>query len=393
MRCIVYFTLLIFLLLSKSSHGLILMELGEQKKFPSPYGEKITLSQPGLISIQEEGTFIILKARKTGTLFLDQGSTTRWIKILPKNKKIKWENFLNLIENTPWLDWSFSNNQVDISGSMYRFEDWQKIAQTSKINQIPYTLNADISDKVKKDFLNFFQSQKPFQILWNKPLKIILPSYINFEFSHYGIQTERDDNSFNPPLVELNLLLTEVISNHTLLSNASFSLIQDPLHTIQSQFHRYKNKGTGHILTSTKLITENKKSARFFLGGEVSIPQYHNESKSISTHFKPYGLSLSFTPQIYSNKKIHLQLETEISEIDHSLPKGSTKNHRIHSEITIPEGQSLLLSHFQRKSTGENKAEPKSFSFPLFGSFLRQKNLNKEKTKSIIFITPRILSP
>ena len=369
------------------------MALGEQKKLPSPYGEKITLSQPGLLSIQEEGPFILLKARKTGTLFLDQGSTTRWIKILSRNEKIKWLNFLNIIENIPWLNWSFSNNQIHVSGSIYRFSDWQKIAQSSKQNQISYTLSADISKKVKKEFLNVLDSQKPFQILWHKPLQVILPFNNPSLFSNYGIQVIQDEKRFSPPLIELNLLLTEVISNQTQFSNASLSLITDPLHSIQSQFHHYKNKGTGRILTSTLLITENKKTAHFFLGGEIPIPQYHTESKSINTNFKPYGLSLSFTPQIRPDKNIHLQLETEISEIDSSSSKGSTKNHRIHSEITIPEGQSLLLSHFQRMSFGENKEQPKSFFIPILGSLLRQKETHKEKSKALIFITPRILQP
>ncbi len=393
MRFIVYFTLLIFLLISKSSYGLILMALGEQKKLPSPYGEKITLSQPRLISIQEEGPFILLKARKIGTLFLDQGSHTKWIKILPKNEKIKWENFLNLIENIPWLTWSFSNNQIHISGSIYRFEDWRKIAQSSRQNQIPYTLNAEISSKVKKEFLNKFSSQKPFQILWNKPLQVILPFSNPSVFSDYGIQIITDEKKISPSLIELHLLLTEVVSNQTRFSNASLDLIKDPLQSIQSQFHHYKNKGTGRILTSTRLITENKKPARFFLGGEIPIPQYHTENQSTDIHFKPYGLSLSFTPQIRFDKKIHLQLETEISEIDSSSSKGSTKNHRIYSEITIPEGQSLLLTDFQRMSFGENKEQPKSFFIPILGSLLRQKETFREKSKALIFITPRILQP
>ena len=367
------------------------MELGEQKKLSSPYGEKITLSKSGLISIQEEGPFILLKARKTGTLFLDQGLHTKWIKILSKNEKIKWKNFLNVIENIPWLNWSFSEDHIQISGSIYRFEDWQKIAQTSKQNQIPYTLHADISNNVKKDFFNFFKTQKPFQILWNNPPKVIVPSNNHTSvFTHYGIHVIQDDKKFNPPLIELNLLLTEVISNHTRFSNSALSLIKDPLHMIQSQFHRYKNKGTGRILTSSRLITENKKTARFFLGGEVPIPQYHIESQTINTNFKPYGLSLSFTPQVRANKNIHLQLETEISEIDNPS-KASTKNHRIHSEITIPEGQSLLLSDFQRISSGKNQEQPLSLFLPLLGSIFKQKEFNKEQSKALIFITPKII--
>lgn len=367
------------------------MELGEQKKLSSPYGEKITLSKPGLISLQEEGPFILLKARKTGTLFLDQGLHTKWIKILSKNEKIKWKNFLRLIESIPWLNWNFSKDQIQISGSIYRFEDWQKMAQTSKQNQIPYILHADISNNVKKDFLKFFQNQKPFQILWHKPLQLIMPSHNNSSvFSHYGMQIIPDEKSL-PPLIELNLLLTEVGSNNTRFSNSALSLIKDPLHLIQSQFHHYKNKGTGRILTSSRLITENKKLARFFLGGEIPISQYHTESQTINTSFKPYGLSLNFTPQVLSKNNIYLQLETEISEID-SSSKGF-KNHRIHSEITIPEGQSLLLSDFQRTSFGKNQEQPLSLSIPILGSIFKQTGQSKEKSKALIFITPRIIQP
>lgn len=388
MRLFLVLFLVLFLLIPKSSQSLILMEVGEQKKLPSPYGEKITLSQPGLISIQEEDRFILLKARKTGVLFLDQGLKTTPIKILSKNDKIKWEKFLLLIENLPWLDWSFSKN-LQISGSLYRFQDWQKIAQTSKQNQIPYTLHTGISQKVKKDFLKSIQHQKPFKILWHSPLQVILPSrQTNNLWTHYGFQVIQNEKIFSPPLIELKLLLTEITSSQNRFSNIELGLIKDPLESIQSQFYHYKNKGTGRVLTSSRLITENKKTGKFFLGGEIPIPQYHTESKTINTRFKPYGLSLSFTPEVQAHKKIHLQFEAEISEIDHSS-KGSTKNHNIQSEITIPEGESLLLSDFQRKSFGQTR--PFSFSIPLFGSFFKQKN--KEKSKVLIFITPRILQP
>ncbi len=390
MRFFMYLTLLVFLLISKSSNSLILMEPGEQKKLPSPYGEKITLSRPGLISIQEEGPFIRLKARKTGELFLDQGSSTRWIKILPTNEKIKWTNFLKLIESIPWLKWSFYGNKIYVSGSMHRLQDWKKLAQNSKRNQIPYTMNADISEAVKKDFLHFAKDQEPFKILWHKPVQVILPFNHPSLFSDYGIQTVTDEKNF---LIELNLLLAETSSNNSRFFNASIRLITEPLQSIQSQFHHYKNKGMGRILTSTSLITENKKTARFFMGGEIPIPQYHTENQSTDIHFKPYGLSLNFTPQIVPDKKVHLKLDTEISEIDPSSSKGSTKNHRIQSEITIPEGQSLLLSDFQRTSLGKNKEQPKSFLIPLFSSLLSQKEIFKEKSKALIFITPRIVQP
>ena len=389
MRLFLILFLVLFLLIPKSSQSLILMAVGEQKKFPSPYGEKITLSRPGLISIQEENQFILLKARKTGSLFLDQGLKTTAIKILSKNDKIKWENFLNLIKSLPWMDWSFSKN-LQISGTLYRFQDWQKIAQTSKQNQIPYTLHTGISQTVKKDFLKFIENQKPFKILWNKPLQVILPSYqANNLWTHYGFQVIHDEKTFSPPLIELKLLLTEITSSQTRFSNIELGLIKDPLESIQSQFHHYKNKGMGRVLTSSRLITENKKNGKFFLGGEIPIPQYHTESKTLNTRFKPYGLSLSFTPEVQAHKKIHLQFEVEISEIDNSS-KGSTKNHSIQSEIIVPEGENLLLSDFQRRSFGQT--QPFSFSLPLlFGSFFKQKS--KEKSKALIFITPRVLQP
>ena len=374
--------LILFFLIPKSSHSLILMSIGEQKKLPSPYGEKITLSPPGLVSLQEEGPFILLKARKKGTLFLDQGFQTKRIKILSKNDKIKWEKFLNLIESIPWLHWHFSKN-LQISGSLYLFEDWQKIALASQKNQIPYTLHAEISKPVKKDFLNFFKNQK-FQIMWTKPLQAILPSDHKVDlFASYGIQTTQDEKKFKAPLIEIKLLLTEISSRQSRFSNSQLGLT-NPL----IQFQHYNNKGMGRVLTSSRLMTENKKTAGFFLGGEIPIPQYHVENKTINTNFKPYGLSLQFTPEVRSDKNIHLQLKAEISEIDNSS-KGSTKNHRVHSEITIPEGQTLLLSDFQRSGFGKN--QPFSLSIPFLSSIFKQKN--KEKSKALIFITPRIIQP
>lgn len=400
----IFLSLIVFFLTSSSSaEQLILMSPGERKQILSPSSEDISLSHGGIVKIHEAENTISLLARKQGTVFLNHGSKTKIIKVLEEHTKSAWLEFINQISKNPWLKWNFSKDTIHILGSLHFFQTWKKLAQIAEKHNIPYEMRAEISPKIQKQAEDFFKQKGeslPFKIYWKAPVTAVSPE--NFHsplFSSYGILTKKDDKKiFSPSLVEIHLLLTEISSNHAQLFQIknAISLLPLSIKDIMGRMDHIQNKGEGHVIASTKILVESGKEGSFLIGGEAPVHDYNLEKKSKHIRWKPYGISLKLKPIVYSKKRIQIHFSVEISEIDPShSSEGSpaTKNHRLSSQIHIPNKKTLCLSQLQRSQWGKsNRIHPGFFSkFSLINSFLFNKGSSRETTKAFIFITPQIL--
>jgi pilus assembly protein CpaC len=56
-------------------------------------------------------------------------------------------------------------------------------------------------------------------------------------------------------------------------------------------------------------------TASFLAGGEFPVPSGSDTEGNIIITFKPFGVSLSFTPVVLSEGRISLHVKTEVSEL------------------------------------------------------------------------------
>ena len=391
---------LIWLLLiscwGSDGQNLILMSPGEQKTISSPSDESITLSKPRIVKVDEYAQHIVIKARKEGEFFLEQKNKTSTIKVLSRNKKTQWEKWIQQVEKIPWLHWNYSH-QLDLYGNIHRFEDWKKISTLSKLYNIPYSSYVQVSSDVKKEALKYFKkSHTYFKIKWNEPIEAFIPSFSSPDlFSSFGIQTQKIKWDESPLWLDVQLLVVEDKSNKMKLfkNQSSMNILETPFESLELQLQNFQNKGESQTLFQTQILIENNKTGNFFFGGEVPFHTYQKESLEQNTKWKPYGLSLEIKPKISQNQMIQLNLTANISDIDPTYStKGSfsTKNHRVQTQVTLKNGQTLLLSGINRKQKGSSSQKPFQFSLPFLISTLTQKGEHREKTKAFIFINAKI---
>ena len=395
---------------SSPAKSFILMEVGEQKRIPSPASEDIAVHPGGLISIQEKDTGFKITARKKGLVFIEHGPHTKTIYILSSSSKQSWQAFIRMIDKIPWLSWSFSDETIHIKGDLKFFQNWQKLKQLSK--KIPYRMEAALSPSAKKEALAFFKTKQDdnFRVEWGPPVKAHVSSEdMALFFESYGILTQKIENK-TPPLVEVHLLITQMssqlarslhIQNTSSLLNLSIEELMNTLKLNQSQ---------GHVKASSKILIESGREGRFLIGGESPVHQFSPKLESKSIQWKPYGLSIRLTPlvknqkvknqkiknqNVKNQKIIFMKYSVEVSEIDpaHST-EGSpaSKTHRLSSEIHIPDQKTFCLSHLERSQKGSGAGLPFGLSgWPLISSFLFKKGATQKNTKAFIFITPRLL--
>src|SRR3546814_5235078 len=99
-----------------------------------------------------------------------------------------------------------------------------------------------------------------------------------------------------------------------------------------------EEKGLSKTLAEPTLIALSGEKASFLAGGEFPIPVLQGNggqgtggagggNTGITVEFKPFGVSLGFTPTVLSDNTINLLVEPEVSAID---PTASIKIGRAH---------------------------------------------------------------
>ena len=376
----------------------IVLALGEKLRLPSPPSSQITLSQKGIVSIQEEDFFITLTAQKTGNVQLIQNTSTINIYVVFDYQKKGWLEFINIIQQNPWLNLSRSSQNPSsplvLQGHFYRFRTWKKLYQLSEKHQIPYTTKAKASQNVQQQAVHFFKSQlkhHPFIIHWNKPITVqVNKNFQNSFFSHFGISTQKG-KQFSP-FVELHLLFAQVshswFKNFHLQSSLDWSLF-----SIDHIAQKYFNKGEGKITDSIKILTESGQTAKYISGGETPVHHIHLETSSKSIRWKPYGINITITPKVLFQNQIELNISANISEIDHAhSSEGSpaVKTLNFQTTLTAVNNKTLILSQLNRNHVGSFSRKPFSLLHSL-SSLALSRGSSFEKSQSLIFITPKII--
>ena len=166
-----------------------------------------------------------------------------------------------------------------------------------------------------------------------------------------------------------------------------------------------ETKGLLRRLAEPNLIATSGDRAEFLAGGEIPIPianQSFNGSPQITVSYKEFGVKLAFTPTVLRNRKIHLQLEPEVSDIDPSLAvavgggvsvPGLTKR-RARTNVELTDGQSFAIAGLlQTQSNRAIEQLPYLGSIPILGALFRSADFQERETELVVIVTPSLVDP
>ena len=387
------------------------MEKGESLHLNSPSFEKVWLSQAGVVSVQSTNRGVRLQARKEGEVLLNIGSRLYLIQILSEENKKQLIVLKEFFSHRMGLKVHFTQDQIRVKGQLLRTKDFKDMAQIAQDQKIAYLFEAEVDKSLRPQVENYILEQVKTPLFaspvlsWQKPLTAFVPddsSLMDFyktKLKPFGLVLKKDPALLpSPPLIKLKILLVESGNNHSFQTHINWGdkiinrlLSGDLFKDIISEFKAMENKGKARILSETVLLSESGKKSRFHSGGSVPIPHFNPESGAQSVKWKPYGIQLNFLAKADQNKKIHIQTQVEISEVDHVYSAHSApalKSSSITSSVTMQAGQSLLLSKMVRQQNGKSySAPPALFRLPGAGRILSFKGKVREHTRLSIFIT------
>jgi pilus assembly protein CpaC len=156
------------------------------------------------------------------------------------------------------------------------------------------------------------------------------------------------------------------------------------------------------VLAEPNLTAVTGETASFLAGGEVPIPVPSGENGSaITVQYKPFGVSLSFTPTVIKEGRIGLKVKPEVSSISaitnfgvqgFNLPSFTVR--RAETVVEVASGQTFALAGlFQRDVSRSVEKLPVLGDVPILGQLFRSERYQRNETELVILITPYLVEP
>lgn len=170
----------------------------------------------------------------------------------------------------------------------------------------------------------------------------------------------------------------------------------------------YENKGLAKTLAEPTLVAMSGDTANFLAGGEFPVPVVQNTTATnngntggITVEFKPFGISLAFTPTVLEDGVISLLVAPEVSSIDTTASVVSSgisipglKVRRAKTTVELRDGESFaiagLLANDYRNAITQF---PVLGDLPIIGTLFRSTEYQKNETELVLVVTPHLAKP
>lgn len=166
-----------------------------------------------------------------------------------------------------------------------------------------------------------------------------------------------------------------------------------------------ERRGAITTLAEPTLIALSGESASFLAGGEFPVPVAQQggggNGTTITVEWKPFGVSLAFTPTVLADGVINLVVVPEVSSIDatasitiNNLTIPGLQTRRARTVVELRDGESFALAGLLRKDFQSTVRQfPVLGSLPIIGSLFRSTGFNRDETELVIIVTPRLVRP
>ena len=162
-----------------------------------------------------------------------------------------------------------------------------------------------------------------------------------------------------------------------------------------------QRNGMMTILAEPNLTAASGRPASFLAGGEIPIPVPGNQAGQMSVQYKPFGVSLEFTPTLIRTNRIALRVKPEVSSLSrvgavksNGIDLPSFMVRRADTTVEVASGQTFAIAGlFQRQMTLDYEKTPELGDLPILGALFRSARYRRDETELVILITPVLVKP
>ncbi len=165
-----------------------------------------------------------------------------------------------------------------------------------------------------------------------------------------------------------------------------------------------------HIVAEPTLTTLSGTQANFLAGGQFPVPVANSgtgNTSAITVEFKNYGVQLSFTPTVFSDGRISLQVAPQLSQLSSANSVTSSVG-GTNEAVAIPgltvqaasttvilgSGQGMAIAGLLEDTTNQtDNAVPGLGEVPVLGALFRGDSFQRQQQELVITVTPYIVNP
>lgn len=161
-----------------------------------------------------------------------------------------------------------------------------------------------------------------------------------------------------------------------------------------------EREGLARTLAEPNLTATSGETARFLAGGEYPVPS-GSDKEGTNIVFKPFGVSLDFTPVVLSDGRISLKIATEMSELTsdgavtvNSISIPALKVRRASSTLELPSGGAMAMAGLLSRQTRRSaEGLPGLKQLPVLGELFRSDDFLRSETELVVIVTPVLVRP
>lgn len=174
--------------------------------------------------------------------------------------------------------------------------------------------------------------------------------------------------------------------------------------TVSALIKALERDGLFKLLAEPNLVAISGEGAEFLAGGEIPIPVVQggaSNNNSVSIEYKPFGVSVKFTPFVLTENRIRMAVMPEVSEISSenaviisgfSIPSISTR--RAKTTVELAPGESFMIAGLIKdESRATIEQLPGVKELPVLGALFRSNEFQRKETELVIAVTPYIVDP
>jgi pilus assembly protein CpaC len=161
-----------------------------------------------------------------------------------------------------------------------------------------------------------------------------------------------------------------------------------------------------HVLAEPTLTTLSGTQASFQVGGQFPIP-LSEANGQVTVQFENYGVLLTFTPTVFSDGRIALQVAPQFSNVSSansvnlssaqstaSISVPSLTITQASTTIILGSGQGMAIAGLLEDTVNQqDNAVPGLGEVPVLGALFRGDSFQREQQEVVITVTPYIVTP
>jgi pilus assembly protein CpaC len=180
----------------------------------------------------------------------------------------------------------------------------------------------------------------------------------------------------------------------------NFGLNMDQTHGINFDIliEALQRNGVVKILAEPNLTAMTGQTASFLAGGEIPVP-IPQGTDVVTVQYKPFGVSLGFTPTLIGRNRIALHVQPEVSSLSEAgsvsangFAMPSFVVRKADTTVEVASGQTFAIAGlFQQRTSRNLEKFPVLGDVPVLGPLFQSQRFQREETGLVILITPYLV--